>query len=106
MNHQPDLASEEIKTSFDLPLRRVLVTGGTGFLGAYIIKNLVDKGIEVCSIRRSSKTPFFMPQNVLDKVTWMEGDVLDVVSLDEAMENVDSVIHSAAIVSFHKQQRA
>jgi nucleoside-diphosphate-sugar epimerase len=83
-----------------------LVTGGTGFLGAYIVKNLVDKGIEVCAIRRSSKMPFFMPQNVLDKVTWMEGDVLDVVSLDEATENVDGVIHSAAIVSFHKQQRA
>ena len=32
---------------------RVLVTGGTGFLGAYILKNLVEKGIAVRAIRRS-----------------------------------------------------
>ena len=35
----------------------------------------------------------------------MEGDVLDVVSLQDAMHGVDSVIHSAAIVSFVKKNR-
>ena len=36
---------------------------------------------------------------------WVEGDVLDVVSLEEAMEGIDTVIHSAAIVSFFKKER-
>jgi dihydroflavonol-4-reductase len=85
--------------------RKVLVTGGTGFLGAYIIRNLIDKGIAVRAIRRSIKYPFFIPKQVLDKVEWLEGDVLDVVSLDDAMKGVDSVIHSAAIVSFGKKNR-
>ena len=34
--------------------RTVLVTGGTGFLGAYIISQLVDKGYAVRAIRRKS----------------------------------------------------
>jgi dihydroflavonol-4-reductase len=83
----------------------VLVTGGTGFLGAYIIKNLVEKGHPVRAIRRSSKLPFFIDETVWQKVDWVEGDVLDVVSLGEAMQGVDSVVHSAAIVSFLKERR-
>src|SRR5829696_5682366 len=83
----------------------ILVTGGTGFLGAYIIKNLVEKGHAVRAIRRSAKLPFFIEQEIWDKVEWVEGDVLDVVSLAEAMQGIDAVIHSAAIVSFTKEKR-
>src|SRR5918993_251785 len=79
----------------------VLVTGGTGFLGAYIIQNLVEKGLPVRAIRRTTKTPFFIPPHIMEQVQWVEGDVLDVMSVYEAMEGVDSVIHAAALVSFH-----
>ena len=78
----------------------VLVTGGTGFLGAYIIKNLVEKGIPVRAIRRSAKLPFFIPESTWQKVEWVESDVFDVVGLDEAMQGCTGVIHSAAVVSF------
>jgi dihydroflavonol-4-reductase len=84
----------------------VLVTGGTGFLGAYIIKELVEKGYAVKAIRRSTKLPFFIDKNIFDKVQWVDGDVLDVMALEEAMEGVDAVIHSAAIISFYKKDRA
>lgn len=83
----------------------VLITGGTGFLGAYIIQNLVSKGIAVRALRRSSKVPFFIAPPVFEKVDWAMGDVLDVVSLNDAMQGVNAVIHSAAIVSFHHQDR-
>lgn len=83
----------------------ILVTGGTGFLGAYIIKELVEKGHTVRAIRRSSKLPFFIPSAIFDKVEWVEGDVLDINSLEDAMEGVDTVIHSAAVVSFVKKDR-
>lgn len=83
----------------------ILVTGGTGFLGAYIIKNLVEKGCAVRAIRRSSSLPFFIDNGVWQEVEWAEGDVLDVVSLGEAMQGVDAVIHSAAVVSFTKENR-
>lgn len=83
----------------------VLVTGGTGFLGSYIIKQLVEKGYAVRAIRRSNKTPSWIPKEIFDSVDWVEGDVLDVVALEDAMEGVDMIIHSAAVVSFVKKDR-
>jgi dihydroflavonol-4-reductase len=83
----------------------ILVTGGTGFLGSYIIKELINKGHSVRAIRRSNKIPFYISREILDKVSWVEGDVLDVVSLDDAMQDVDTVIHSAAVVSFNSHNR-
>jgi len=83
----------------------ILVTGGTGFIGSYIIQNLIKKGFAVRAIRRSNKLPFFISPDILNKVEWMDGDVLDVVQLDNAMKGVDAVIHSAAMVSFSKKER-
>ena len=83
----------------------VLVTGGSGFLGSYIIKQLVEKGHTVRAIRRSNKPLDWIPPGIMEKVEWVVGDILDVVSLEDAMEGVDAVIHSAAIVSFVKKDR-
>ena len=88
----------------------VLVTGGTGFLGSYIIKQLVEKGYAVRAIRRNNKpgnyqVPFWIPKEIFTNVQWVEGDILDVVALQDAMEGMDVVIHSAAIVSFAKKDR-
>jgi len=84
---------------------KLLITGGTGFLGAYIIKHLVEKGYAVRAIRRRPQLPAFIPAHIFDKVEWVPGDVLDAASLEEAMEGVDAVIHSAAIVSFASADR-
>ena len=65
----------------------VLVTGGTGFLGSYIIKHLVEKGYRVRAIRREKAVlPFYIPKEIFEKVEWVTGDILDVISLEEAME--------------------
>lgn len=85
--------------------KKVFITGGTGFLGSYIIKALVEKGYSVRAIRRSNKQPGWIDQEIFTRIEWVDGDVLDVVSLDEAMEGVDTVIHAAAIVSFLKKDR-
>src|SRR5882757_4792125 len=84
---------------------KTLVTGGTGFLGAYIIKELVEKGHTVRAIRRSDTVPFFIPADIWKKVEWIPGDILDLVGLEEAMEGVDAVIHAAAKVSFAGRDR-
>ena len=44
-------------------MNKVLVTGGTGFIGAYILKELVEKGYSVRATRRSNKLPFFIKYN-------------------------------------------
>lgn len=86
--------------------KKVLVTGGTGFLGAYIIDELVKQGYAVRALRRNgSKLPSFIPQEIWEKVEWAEGDILDVISLQDALQNIDAVIHSAAVVSFSREDR-
>lgn len=84
---------------------KVLVTGGTGFLGAYILQELVQKGYAVRAIQRNQNFPFYIPASILKQVEWVQGDVLDVVSLHEAMDGVDSVIHAAGKVSFLSKER-
>ncbi|MES1223315.1 MAG: NAD-dependent epimerase/dehydratase family protein [Bacteroidota bacterium] len=79
---------------------KIFVTGGTGFLGAYIIKELAEKGYSIRAIRRSHRLPSFIPASVFEKVEWIEGDVLDTGLLEYAMEGMDAVIHCAAKVSF------
>jgi len=83
----------------------VLVTGGTGFIGAYIIKNLIEQGFNVRAIRRTKKDPFFIDASVWDQVEWVEGDVRDIDSLQDAMQGIDAVIHAAAVVSFSRSDR-
>ena len=86
--------------------KKVLVTGGTGFLGSYILQELISKGYAVRAIRRSnSAMPAWIDAAVLNKVEWVEGDILDVVSLEDAMEGIGSVIHAAAVVSFNNKDK-
>lgn len=95
------------KTKFILNLSsKILVTGGTGFLGAYIIKELVQQGYHVRAIRRQNRFPFFIPAEIVNAVEWVDGDILDIVSLDEAMQGIDAVIHAAGKVSFRSADRS
>ena len=84
---------------------RILVTGGTGFLGAYIVQELVATGWQVRAIRRGGTQPAFIPPSVWEKVEWVSGDVLDIIGLEEAMEGMDAVVHSAAKLSFSRRDR-
>lgn len=87
-------------------MNKIFITGGTGFLGAYIIQELVQSGYTVRALRRGNNLPAFLPSSVFEKVEWVQGDILDVVSLDEAMEGIDLVIHAAAKVSFDPKEKA
>lgn len=78
----------------------VLVTGGTGFLGSYLVRLLVKNGYKVRAIRRSS-SPMDLVQEVENQVEWVEADVTDVVALEDAFQGVTHVMHCAAISSFH-----
>jgi dihydroflavonol-4-reductase len=84
---------------------KVFITGGTGFLGAYIIQELVEKGYSVRALQRKNNQPSFIPKHILSKVEWVTGDILDVMSLADAMEGIDTVIHSAAKVSFLPKEK-
>jgi nucleoside-diphosphate-sugar epimerase len=68
----------------------ILVTGGTGFIGSYLVRYLLDKGEEVrVLVRDPSKLKF--------NVDYVVGDITDERSLDDAFKDVDEVYHLAAI---------
>lgn len=83
----------------------ILLTGATGFLGSYVLQELIEHGYAVRALCRQRKPLPWIPESVASQVEWQTGDVLDVVSLHEAMQGVNAVIHSAAVVSFQPAER-
>jgi nucleoside-diphosphate-sugar epimerase len=78
----------------------VLVTGGTGFIGSYLIRLLIKNGYRVRALRRAG-SPMDLVQEVADRVEWVDADVTDIVTLQDAFTGVTHVCHCAAMVSFH-----
>ncbi|HEV7620958.1 MAG TPA: NAD-dependent epimerase/dehydratase family protein, partial [Flavisolibacter sp.] len=105
INHEAtEINQDYIKISSPIPTT-VLVTGGTGFLGAYIIENLVKKGHHVIATQGKSQRPFFIPPEIIGKVDWVKGDILDVDFVHEVTKGIDNIIHTAALVSFSAKDR-
>ena len=78
----------------------ILVTGGTGLLGTHLILQLHKQGLRPRALYRSQ-----IPNVVKDKAEWVQGDILDVVGLEEAMEGVRQAYHVAGYVSFNPKHR-
>src|SRR5664279_1896142 len=83
----------------------IFVTGGTGFLGSYILQELVLQGRSVRALRRNLTVPFYIHPGLLDKISWVQGDILDVNGLIENMTGCDKIIHAAGMVSFNPSDK-
>lgn len=81
---------------------KVLVTGGTGFVGSHAVAGLIDAGHDVRLLVRSLDRigPALDPlgESVEDVIV---GDVMDPDSVAEAVAGCDAAIHAANIFSFH-----
>ena len=88
----------------------ILVTGGTGLLGAHLLHRLTAQGHRVRATRRPGADAHFVewifglytpePQPLLDRVEWAEADLLDYQSLLPATAGIRTVYHTGAVVSF------
>ena len=88
----------------------ILVTGGTGMLGAHLLYELSKNNTKVRAIYRSEnaieKTRKVFNYDVengnelFDKIEWCEADITDVPTLESVFEGVSHVYHVAAKVSF------
>lgn len=85
-------------------MKRVLITGGAGFIGSHIALKLIEKGYELIVLDNLLEqihgadpgytSPLYC--SIKDKVRFIKGDVCDKTLLEQALEDVDYVIHLAA----------
>lgn len=80
--------------------QRVLVTGGSGFLGINLIRHLRSKG--VTDIRSIDLVPFDYPEK--GEVDAVVGDIRDVPTLKRAMQGATWVVHTAAALPLYSEQ--
>ncbi|MCK4722235.1 MAG: NAD(P)H-binding protein, partial [Dehalococcoidia bacterium] len=71
------------------------MTGSTGFVGRHIAHELCSRGLKVRCVVRS--TSDLTPLVGLDIET-CRGDVTDMTSLENALQNVETVVHLVAII--------
>lgn len=79
-------------------MNKVLVTGGNGFLGHHIVRELSNRGIETI-VYDIAKFNFIDDMMKGGHVHFIEGNILDISTLKNAMEGCDTVFHTAAIAN-------
>lgn len=83
----------------------ILLTGATGLVGSFVAKRLVGEGHRVRVLVRPQAERSLLTE-ISEHLDWAEGDVLDVLSLETALDGVTHVVHAAAVVSFVPRDRA
>ena len=88
-----------------------LVTGATGLLGTRVIYDLLERGELVRAGRRKNSDmsvvqsvfKFYGDKDLVlySKIKWIDLDLLDLISIQEALIDIRKVYHCAAVVSFH-----
>jgi CDP-glucose 4,6-dehydratase len=79
--------------------RPTFVTGGTGLVGSWLVRRLVEAGADVvCLVRDWVPQSELVRSGTLDRVTVMRGDIRDQATLERALGEyeIDTVIHLAA----------
>jgi len=79
---------------------KILVTGGTGFVGSYVLLELIQRGeeITVFDIEPASK----VARDIQEKLTWIQGDIRDLAQIETAIEKAkpEVIIHLAALLQY------
>ena len=79
---------------------KILVTGGTGLLGGYLLRALIQQNKHVTALYRG-QFPMLLSPEEMAKVKWIKGDILDISCLQDAMKESTQVYHCAGMVSFN-----
>ncbi len=78
---------------------RVFVTGASGFVGRYTVRQLILQGYEpVCVVRSKDKLSARLPENLRGQVHAFEGELDERDVLDRATENCVAAVHLVGII--------
>jgi UDP-glucose 4-epimerase len=80
-------------------MRKVLVTGGAGFIGSHIAHTLVRRGDQVRVLDNLSTGNLANLAEVRDRIEFIEADLNDADKVTRAVKGVDCIFHEAAIAS-------
>ena len=80
---------------------KVLVTGGSGFLGINLIRYLRTKGVD--EIRVLDIADFDYPEKSEPWLKFLKGDVRDVAAVEKSVEGCDVVVHCAAALPLYSE---
>ena len=81
---------------------KVLVTGGSGFLGINLIRYLRTKGVD--EIRVLDIADFDYPEQSEPWLKFLKGDVRDVAAVERSVEGCDVVVHCAAALPLYSEE--
>ena len=79
-----------------------LVTGGAGFIGSNIVERLVKDGEGVVVLDNLCEGKIENLSSVMDKITFIKGDIRKEKDLDKALKGIDFILHQAALRSVPK----
>ena len=75
------------------------VTGGAGFIGSHLTKNLVERGNEVIVIDNLNTGKKQNVEKISKKIDFFEVDIRDFSAIEDILKNVDGIFHQAAMAS-------
>ena len=76
----------------------ILVTGGAGFIGSHLVKELVKSGFSVRVLDNLSNGSLENIRDVLGSIEFIKGDIRDKNVVEGALKGVDAVVHLAALI--------
>lgn len=83
---------------------KILITGATGLVGSTVTRQLLSENHSVYALFRIGSDRSLLA-DVENQIQWVEGDILDISSLEKALNGIDYVVHTAAVVSFVPRDR-
>ena len=78
---------------------KYVVTGGSGFIGSYIVKQLLKHGHEVTVVDNLYRGRLENLGNFVENISFQRFDILDYEKLQKIMKDVDGIFHQAALTS-------
>lgn len=80
---------------------RVLVTGGGGFLGAFVAKRMLSRGadVRILDVTADRALVRLIVGDEADRLDWRVGDVSDKTTVDEAVSGCSHIAHIAGVLT-------
>lgn len=80
-------------------MTKIIITGGAGFIGSHITEELVRQGHKITVLDNLLTGSKQNLSNVIDKITFVHGDIRDIELLKKYFAGTDAILHQAALRS-------